>query len=185
MCAQMPWGPMSLKVLSAATLQMTLLQQLDRLEPPQSERIALVTQRSALSSTGGTWAPTMRSFLRSPKRVSRDASQSSDTQEGSEAEEDPCCCPCPSPTRSCSQDVRESGTSAGEADKCSWAEVACAEEDPEEATCRICYEGSPSVNISVCGHRLCVPCARQLCVLTGFGRAPRCPYCRVEIAEFL
>eukprot|EP00884_Botryococcus_braunii_P003250 jgi/Botrbrau1/12926/Bobra.92_1s0006.1 len=180
-----PWGPMSLKVLSAATLQMTLLQQLDGLEPPQSERIALVTDRSTRCSTSGSWGPSVRGFLRSPKRTSKDASNNSDNQEGSDGEEDPCCCPCPSPMRFCHHDGRDGGPCGGDADKCSWAEAECGGEEPEGSTCRICYESPPSVNISVCGHRLCVPCGRQLCVSTGFGRAPRCPFCRLEIAEFL
>lgn len=183
----MPWGPLSLRVLSAATLQMDLLQQLDRLQPPQTECIALVADASSCCSTAGAWGQ-VRDLLRSPERGGKEmgpAHHSSDTQECSEAEEDPCCCHSPSSPSSRSEGQRECGTSHEDDDNCSLGEIECGGEDRELAPCSICFDNPPGVAIDACGHRLCAACARQLCVLTGFGRAPQCPFCRVEIGHFI
>ncbi len=59
-----------------------------------------------------------------------------------------------------------------------------AEDEDEDSLCGVCLSEKREVAPSVCGHGLCVDCARELC--KGVARKPlACPFCRQAVANFV
>ncbi len=55
---------------------------------------------------------------------------------------------------------------------------------PGEDVCGICHDNKPLLEISFCGHRTCILCAKSMCYMLDLHQLALCPFCGSLVVAF-